>query len=299
MSEETATNPVDGEDTAAATLEAEAGVETEGQEAETLYDDDGNPIEEPTDEEIELDTDLKIKVPKTQAQKVREALLRQADYTRKTQEVAEQRKVLETERQNLHQASAAEINAYATAQSIGQQLAAYSQVNWQAEMQAANANYDEDAKANVQAQFMRYTQLKDAQQAAMGQLQALRQQRLSSQQQETARLIEQGRAALTKDVPGWNDDLKAKLVGFAAEYGFSQDELSDLEADPRVARVLHAAYEGTAAKRAASKLANLAKGQSVQPAKTLKGTSGSSPVRADTNDFKAFEKLAAQRLSTG
>ena len=72
-----------------------------------------------------------------------------------------------------------------------------------------------------------------------------------------------------------------------------------LEADPRVAKVLHAAFEGSSAKRAATKLANLAKGQQVQPAKVLKGTSGASPVSPSTKDFAAFEKLANKALAKG
>lgn len=285
------TNLVEGSDTSVEdTAGLDDGVDTEGEASgEPQFDDDGNPIEEPDeDEEIELDDELKVKVPKSKAQKAREHLLRQADYTRKTQEVAELRKALEADRNNLQQASDAELGAAAQATSIAQQLAAYQRVDWNA--------WNDNDPFEAQKAFMNFQQLKDAQQQALGQLQYLRNQRVSAAQQESARRIEEGKRTLSKDIPEWNDDHKAKLIGFAAEFGFSREELDDLEADPRVARVLHAAFTGSQAKRAATKLANLAQGQRIQPAKTLKGTSGATPVKADSSDFSAVEKLLDQKL---
>src|SRR5688572_10024557 len=131
MTDETATNPVEGGDTSVEDTEAQQQ-EVEQQEEEIELDEEGNPIaREAEDEEIELD-DLKLKVPKDQAQKVREALLRQADYTRKTQEVAKAREALEAERSSIHQASQAEIGALAQVSAIDQRLAQFQGVDWQA-----------------------------------------------------------------------------------------------------------------------------------------------------------------------
>src|SRR6478735_5451895 len=124
------TNLVDGGDTSDAdTADLETGVDAEGQQtdAEPQYDEDGNVIEPDEDEEVELD-DLKLKVPKDQAQKVREAMLRQADYTRKTQEVAEERKALQAERQSMHQIGQAEFQAAAQLQNLDGQLAQYQRI---------------------------------------------------------------------------------------------------------------------------------------------------------------------------
>lgn len=291
------TTPVDGEDTAPPTLDLDAEVDTqlvEEEAPEPELDEDGNPIEEDPDEEVDIADDLKLKVPKTEAQKVREALLRQADYTRKTQELAEQRKTFESERQNIAQATQQELAVFAQASNLGQQLAAFQRVDWQAWSNQAQANYDYDEQAKIQSAWMNYQQLKESHTQALGTLQQLQNQRVSTAQQETAKRIEEGRAALVKDIPKWNDTHKAKLVDFAAEYGFTRDELADIEADPRQVRILQAAFDGTSAKRAASKLANLAKGKQVQPAKVLKGTAGGSPVNPSTKDFRAFEQLAAK-----
>lgn len=254
------TSPLDGGDSPDGTAGAEAEVGAEGREPE--LDEDGDPIAEPdADEEIELEDGLKLKVPGSQAQKVREALLRQADYTRKTQELAERRKAFEAEQQQLGQATEAELNSYAVAQYAAAQIQQYRNVDW-------DAWNDHDPVA-AQKAFMQYQRLKDTHSQALAQLQHLRGQRLSHAQQETARRIEEGRATLASDIPGWNDDLKARLIGFAAEHGFSRDELSDLEADPRVARVLHAAFEGSQASRKTQAANRHLQAQQVRPAATV------------------------------
>jgi hypothetical protein len=259
-----ATSPVDGGDTSAEdTAGVDTEVDTQETEPEQQFDDDGNPIEtEPDeDEEVELD-DLKIKVPKDAAQKVREAMLRQADYTKKTQEVAELRKALEADRSNLRETSDAELGAAAQATAIAQQLAAYQRVDWGA--------WNDSDPFEAQKAFMQFQQLKDAQQNALGQLQHLRNDRLSKAQQEAARRMEEGRKTLATHIPGWNDDHKAKLIGFAAEYGFSRDELDDLEADPRVARVLHEAFTGREASRKQQQAQRHVTAQQAQPAAVVR-----------------------------
>lgn len=299
------TNLVGGDDTAAAdqaaTVATDAGVDATEQAAadNTQSDEPDNPITEPDeDDEFEVEEGLRIAVPKSVAEKLRLAVLRQSDYTKKTQEVAELRKGLEADRNNLRQTTEAEMNAYAQAMNLGQQLAQYQGRNFAQEMALANANYDDDAARQIQAEHMHLQQLERAYQGAVGHLSQARQQRLSAAQQETAKRIEEGRASLVREIPGWNDDHRAKLVSFAADFGFSREELDDLEADPRAARVLHAAFEGSQAKRAATKLANLAKGQGVQPAKVLRGSTAATPIKPDTNDFKAFEKMAQQKLAS-
>jgi hypothetical protein len=260
------TNPVEGSDTALATASDEQGVDLQEAETETLLDDDGNPIEEPTDEEIELDEGLKLKVPKDAAQKVREGWLRQADYTRKTTELAEQRRAFEQERATTHQASEAELTAFAQASSFGNQVA---QLDRQAQQYGGWAAWAREDPFAANEAYMARGELDGARQHAMNSLAGLRQQRLSHQQQETAKQIEQGRAALASAIPGYSDDLKAKLTGFAAGFGFSQQELADVEADPRVVKVLHAAWKASETEKKTAAANKHVRAQQVQPAATV------------------------------
>ena len=89
---EDATNPVDVEDDAvldAPEVDAESYSDDETPEA----DAEGAPDEgQPEDDTEEVDWDgAKYRVPKP----LKDALLRQADYTRKTQELADQRRTVE------------------------------------------------------------------------------------------------------------------------------------------------------------------------------------------------------------
>jgi len=264
MAQEPATNPVEGEDTAATTLPENPEVENEGQiETETLYDDDGNPIEAepPEDEEVELDADLKLKVPKDQAQKVREALLRQADYTRKTQELAEQRRAFEADRQNIQQATQEELGAFAQAAALGQQIAQYQKIDW--------AAWNDNDPFEAQKAFMQFQQVKDAHQEAMNQLSHYQRQRVSRAQQESAQRIEQGRQQLEREI-GWNDELKARLTDYALGMGLSREDLSDLEATPAAAKILRDAYEGHQARQKAQAAERHKTAQQVQPAATVR-----------------------------
>ena len=77
MDSETTTNPVEVEIGAAATSDPAQEVDP----IELQLEEGGEPIAALEEEEVEYDG-LKLKVPKDQAQKVRDALLRQADYTR-------------------------------------------------------------------------------------------------------------------------------------------------------------------------------------------------------------------------
>jgi len=267
MTEETATNPVEGEDNAAATLPDTQEVEAQAVDNEQAHDD-GAPAD-PQDDSEEIEHEgRKYLVPRA----LKPLLLMQADYTRKTQEVAEQRRAVQAERQALHQTSQAELDAYAHATTLAGQLAQYEQVDWRA--------WHESDPFAASAATSEYNMLDRAHKQALGQLSQLGGQRNFQAQQETARRMEEGRIALAKDVPGWSDDLKARLIGFAAGYGFSRDELDDLEADPRVARVLHAAFRTSAAAETARKVHNTLTAQQVQPAASVRAR-GAPPAGLD------------------
>jgi hypothetical protein len=243
------TNPAEGEDNAEAILPEAQEVEPQAIDNET--DSAGDAPEE--SEEIEHDG-RKYLVPRA----LKPLLLMQADYTRKTQEIAEQRRAVTAEREALQQTSQAELDSYARATTLAQQLAQYQRIDWR-------AWHDSDPFAAAAA-TSEYQMLRDAHGQALAQLSQLNGQRTFLAQQDIARRMETGRAALTKDIPGWSEDLKARLIAFAAGYGFSRDELDDLEADPRVAKVLHAAFSGSRSAETARKVHNLVAAQQAQPA---------------------------------
>jgi hypothetical protein len=260
------------EDTVDTTL-----ADNDGVTAEIEYDDEGNPIEAEIEaeeeEEVELDDDLKLKLPKSQAEKLRLAALRQADYTRKTQEVAEERKALAAERQALAQADEQEMSARANIAIIDRQIQQYENVDW-------NAAFENDP-FEAQKAFARFQLLQRDKEQASTYLDQTRQQRTEAQKQETARLIQEGAAELARDIPEWSPDLSAKLQDFGAkQFGLTQADFNEVY-DPRAVKLLHAAYQWHQHQAGQTKAKAIVKQQEVQPAASPAKKASAPPTGLD------------------
>jgi hypothetical protein len=260
------------EDTVDTTL-----ADNDGVTAEIEYDDEGNPIEAEIEaeeeEEVELDDDLKLKLPKSQAEKLRLAALRQADYTRKTQELAEQRKAFDAERQALSQADEQEMSARANIAIIDRQIQQYENVDW-------NAAFENDP-FEAQKAFARFQLLQRDKEQASTYLDQTRQQRTEAQKQETARLIQEGAAELARDIPEWSPDLSAKLQDFGAkQFGLTQADFNEVY-DPRAVKLLHAAYQWHQHQAGQTKAKAIVKQQEVQPAASPAKKASAPPTGLD------------------
>lgn len=175
---------------------------------------------------------------------LKEALLRQSDYTRKTQEAAEQRKAAEElqrrvqyEQQQFHEAAQrqrANLQAYAQVEAMNQQLAQFQQVNWQ-QLNAENP-------VEAQRLFIQQTQIKDRRDALAHQISQHEQHAAFQQQQMTAQRMEQARQALTREIKDWSPQKQAALMDFGKRAGYSEAELSSIQ-DHRAVLVLHKAWQ--------------------------------------------------------
>jgi hypothetical protein len=229
----------------AAEPEQEAAPQDNAEE-ETEADSQDTPDEESEEqveaEEEESEPDLvevevdgqSFKVPEV----LKDKIMLQADYTRKTQEVAEQRKQVEQAQVQLQQAAQFQqqsLAEYAELLTIDKQLQDYSQVNW-------NALIDSDP-----VEFMRLSQARNDLKEARGNLTAQLNQKYEQQQYQQLeaqkKLLDDGFQTLTKEIPNWNTELARTLNHFAVEkFGFTKAEM-DAVVDPRVVKVLHAAFQ--------------------------------------------------------
>ena len=241
----------------------ETEVETEVQEnlpTDEVETDDQQLETEEEEEEIDLDDDLKLKLPKSQAEKLRLAALRQQDYTRKTQELAEARKAFEAERQSLASADGEELTARANIALIDRQIAQYANVNW-------SQAFDQDP-FEAQKAFAQYQLLQQGKQQAQEFLDRTSRERTERQQQETAKRIQEGAAELQRDIPGWSPELSAKLQDYGAKtFGLTKDDF-DSVTDPRAVKLLHAAYQWHQHEQGQKKAQSIQKQQEVTPAAT-------------------------------
>jgi hypothetical protein len=225
--------------------EEEQAAPQENEEEATEAEADDTPEEE-SDEQVEAEEEeaepelVEVEVD-GESYRVPEALkdkiMLQADYTRKTQEVAEQRKQVEQmqyqlqEQAKLQQTSLAE---YAQLMALDNQLQAYQSVDW-------NALYDSDPAEFVRLKEAR-RDLIDSRTTLANNIGAIQQQHQAEQRDLYLKAVEEGKKVLAKEIPNWNSDLAKNLNALAIDkYGFTQEELSTV-VDPRVVKLLHDAY---------------------------------------------------------
>jgi chaperonin cofactor prefoldin len=170
---------------------------------------------------------------------LKDALLRTADYTRKTQEVAEQRKSVEArmaEAQASYQTSQEVLEARAAIMNIDGALKQYENVNWQ-----ALENEDPMAAMSHWRQFQQLQQ----QRGQVAQYLDKTQNDLSEKaKQATADRLRETRAFAEKELKGWSPDLDNKITEFATkDLGFTLDSLRD-QYTPQVYRTLYLAHIG-------------------------------------------------------
>ena len=233
-------------------LEALLGEEF-GEDAVEPTDEDGQPSES---DEVEIEEDEEDSQEETEApqtirlkrgdeemdvgiEEVKNLAQMGYDYTKKTQEVAEQRKQVENyaqaikaQEQNLQaqaQMQQAFIKEIAKVEGLNDQLAQYEKVDW-------GALSDSDPVA-AQKHWIAYTQLQNKRTQAQNEIQQksnyLQQQQAT---QNEARLTE-AKAELLKMFPDWNATRAQELREAGKQYGFSEQELSGVT-DPRTIKLL-------------------------------------------------------------
>jgi len=231
LTDETATNPTPENTTPAPEVANTPTNETEVSITDDQIEGDQVEAVEET-EEVDWEDGKKYAVPKA----LKDALLRQADYTRKTQEVAAQRKELEGRQEAIRQHAEwqqANIKEYARLEAITDRLSQFQGVNW------AQLNQDDPVRA--QALFIEKSNLEGAQRELREGLTQKQQQALWMQQQETAKQLQEGRAAIAKAIPNFTPELAKSLKDHGTSYGYTADELNAV-VDPRAVQVLHDAY---------------------------------------------------------
>lgn len=212
---------------------------------------DGEQLEESEDSEEEKpDQTFTVKVDGTEVtvtlDELQKGYSRTQDYTRKTQQIAEIRRQVESEAEAIR----AERSQYA--QLLGAlesqvQQAAEPQIDW-------DRLYQEDPIEWVrQKEVMRENQAKA--QAIQFEKQRLAEISQQEQAQQMQSFLAQQRDELLKVLPDWKDPNKAKkekelLIDFGQKAGFSADELKNIF-DHRVVNVLRKAalYEQMMSKR--------------------------------------------------
>jgi len=237
--------------------------------APAASDDDGEDDDEPAAPAEAAVEKFKVKVDGQEIEVTRDELLngysRQADYSKKTAEVAQQRQqaeqaiqAVQAERQQ-HQAQLAQL-----AQALGVQL----------NEQLQNTNWQQLLESDP-TEYLRQRHLAETRQAALQQAQVRQQALMSQAQQEQAQQahlrLQSEQQALLDKLPDWKDEAKSKAESAAvreylASMGYQPQEIAGV-ADHRAVLMARKAmlYDQLQAKAA-----DVTKRVSALPPKTLK-----------------------------
>ena len=230
--------------------EAEATEPTDEVESDEEAVDDApdDQSEEEEQSQDEVPAILKLKVNGEEVEKPLDevvALAQQGlDYTQKTQQVAEQRKELETYAEQIKaqeqafqqqvQLNNVLIEDVAKITALDQQLNQYANVNWQ---QLSDSDFVEAQKL-----FFTYNQLQQERSTLVSQFEAKKQEVVQKQTQLMAEKIAKGKEVLAKEIPNWSPETNQALLSTGRDYGFSDAELNSI-VDPRHVKVLHDAMQ--------------------------------------------------------
>lgn len=246
---------------------------------------EGQPVEET--EEVEFEG-KKYVVPK----EIKRGLLREADYTRSKQALADLRREFEGERESFTKTTAAERQILAE----GREVVA---LDWQIEQVKAVDLVALQQRDPEQAQklFWQLQQLQGVRDQKARELQGKIAQRQTETERESATRRQKALEVIARDVEGWSPELASTLSAFAMspELGFTAQELAATE-DPRVIKLLHLAHIG---KQASAKLK--AAGSQPQPQPTATRTVGTAspaaknPDRMSTEEWMAWRSKQRQR----
>ena len=240
------------EETTDEVIDESQEVEEETEESEEV-EDPTEESEEESEDEPDVITEGMIEVDgeNVSVDEIKLGYMRQADYTKKTQAVAEQRKAAEEQTANYEST----LNALLTAS--GADLSRFDNVNWE---QAAVENPDQYKQAK--AMFEQTKQTHDFIRAQAKE----HQQRAEAQQQ--AAMKENAKESLTvlkSTIPNWNNDLYYSIGEYATgSLGVTTEEFNEVH-DHRMITALYKAMQFDKAKTETQKKVK------ATPKKTLSG----------------------------
>jgi hypothetical protein len=230
-----ATNLQGGDESVSTTADV-ASIEQEGDASQDPMLSAENEDADDGDDTAEIEHEGQTyRVPKA----LKSAFLMHADYTRKTQDVAEQRRTLAERDQSLQRRAQAQYEHLADVGRVvahNEALAPFEQIDWQG-LRIGNPQ-------QAQALWSQYLQMRMARDAALTQLQTKLVHWQEADAADAVTRVAESRAVLSRDIKEWSPELYGKLKEFGIrEFGFTPQEVANA-IDPRLIKMLHRAMIG-------------------------------------------------------
>lgn len=243
------------------------------------------------DDEIEFEADdgTKYRIPKS----LESALLRNRDYTQKTQSLAETRRALEQQQAEIEQrfkATDEELDTRADLKRVSLELDRFKDFTFEAYQQF----HDQDPLAAEKA--WNYAQHLRTQKAELeGKLGQFSESRTQALQAEYGKRAEETRRFAETQIKGWNPELDAKLQEFAAAEGITPDFIRS-NLNPTTYKLIWKAFLGEQALKRQS--APKTPAPPPPPVKTVKSRATPSPTAlSDDLPVEEWVKRREARLT--
>lgn len=238
--------------------------------------EDQSETEKPDDdEEVEYEGN-KYKVPK----ELKDALLRQADYTRKTQEVAETRKELEQKALEIQQRAEVQqrhIQDYAQLHALDAQLEQFKRIDWQTLI-------DQDPVEAMKLDRQLRT-LTDVRNDTVSRIREVEQQQAFEQQRTYAKALETGQEVLKREIPNWSPDKAREIKEFAINDLKIDRKVIDNLLDPQAVIALHYAKIGYQTLKQASAKPKAVEAKPVQKVSTKRDSATINPDKLSADEW--------------
>lgn len=239
--------------------------------------------DDPDDEEIEYEGE-KFKVPA----KLKDAFLRQADYTRKTQEAAEIKRQAETQVEAVKQREAfiqQNVAEVARIHAIDAELAQFQGVNWD---QLWDSDPVQAGKLNQRAQMLQ------AQRAQTEQVLTQRQAQFQQwQQQQAAMRMQEGQRVLQREIPNWGTEVQSQLLDYAQKTGWSASEIQNIT--PRQVVALYRDLQFTKIREKATQKPKVVQEKPVTRIAATKATANKDPDKMSTEEWAKWRQAQLKK----
>lgn len=262
MDTETATTPA-ADDTSHVDPAAEVANAAPAEEAdapELELDDDGNPIEPAEDlEEVEHDG-KQYKVPK----ELKGALLRQADYTQKTQALAQERQALEAERSQHAEMTTALRSQIGKVHALEERAEKFKAVPWD-QLRAEDPDTWRELRDDYAATRDDLAQAKQELEKGETDYRA----KLAEDANKHLAAVDKALADPQSGIAGWGPQKAQELAVFAGTQGYTPADLRQASAADW--KILNLAAEGAKALKAKQQVQRHTQAQTTTPAAPIKG----------------------------
>lgn len=293
MLENAEANPAPVESDPAPTPETEAETQSEVIENEDSDSEESAETEEfqdliansePELVEVEYEGD-KVKVP----EKIKDALMRQSDYTKKTMSLAEERQAFEAEAAKAKETWASDEKAFnqtVELRQIEQQLEQAKQIDWDA--------WEQANPTQAQRGLFELQQLQKRQGDITTELTEYRTSQETAQTEARTQARQAALDTAAKEIPNWSDDRRTQLETLGVELGVPKEVAGSID-EAWAYRLLHFASIG---KEAVSKQKAAAKMSAAQAGEPIGKISGKSAAPKKSPEKMSDEEWYANRLKS-